>query len=496
MSYSRQYFYHTVTSVGAAIACGALFYLMRMVLNARLTPEEFGLFYAAFSFFSILQPFFSFGFDPGLTPYVTQLRESKDYASMKALLVGSLVPQGIVASILAAIIWVFARPIADWALENGAGVFTLRVLAIHACIVILFKVGQQTLLGLQFVAWRNAADVVRSVVCVGATLLFLEWGGGLASVAPAYVLGAVAATALQLLAIFVSYKGLLRAPLSWRPDLLRDSFVHGKYLSIAFGGVVLFSNVDTLILTLVTRDLRSVGAYQIAVPTVTILYTLMMAGAAPFLPMVRTLWLRKQNDLLADGLSRMYEAAAVLMLPTGIFLACFSDVFITTLFRNGVLQAPLAFNILAIGSFLFFVTYLNLHVLAGIEAASDACRAIAVSLVINAALAIPLIWGLGIAGAALSTVMAHGLAASWTTRAIRTRLAARIPLRAICASGGLAALLAVACLALRHTDAFAHQPLLVSAAACVIAMASCVSLLEVIGVCNLRSLVRLSANKG
>lgn len=495
MSYARQYLYHTVSSVAAAVLCGILFYVLRVVLYGRLSHEEFGLFYAAFSFFSILQPLFSFGFDPGLTPNVTQFREARDYRSMKALLLGSLVPQGLVAIALAAQVWVFAGPIAQWALENTAGVFTLRILALHACIVILFKVGQQTLLGLQFIAWRNAADLIRSVVCVGTVVVFLNWGAGLAAVAPAYVLGAVAAIALQFAAILASYRPLLRAPSTWRPDLLRESFSHGKYLSIAFGGVVLFANIDTLMLTLITHDFRGVAAYQVAVPTVTILYTLMMAGAQPFLPMVRTLWLRNERDLLADGLSRMYEAAVALMLPMGVFLACFSDVFMTVLFRGDVLQAPLAFNILAIGSLLFFVTFLNLHVLAGVEAARDACWAIVAALLTNTLLAIPLIWSMGIAGAALSTVLSHGLAAAWTTRSVWRLLTPRIPIRAACASGLLALALGAGCLALRQTSAFESAPLATSLGACVISMILGVSFLEATGLCNLRNLFRVIVSR-
>lgn len=490
MSYARQYLYHTVSSVAAAILCGVLFYVMRVVLFVRLTHEEFAIFYAAYSFFSILQPFFSFGFDPGLTPYVTQLREARDPGGVKALLLGSLAPQGLIAVAIAAVVWVFAYPISGWALESTAGAFTLRILALHACVVILFKVGQQALLGLQFIGWRNAADVARTVVCVGSVVLFLSWGKGLSSVAPAYVLGAAAAAVLQVGALLCAYRPLLHAPLVWRPDLLRNSFRQGKYLSIAFGGVVLFANVDTLMLTLITHDFRGVAAYQVAVPTVTILYTLMMAGASPFLPMVRTLWLRNERDVLADGISRIYEAAAALMLPMGVFLACFSDVFMTVLFRGDVLQAPLAFNILAIGSGLFFVTYLNLHALAGIEAAKDACWAVVAALAANVILAFPLIWAFGIGGAAASTVLAHGIAAFWTIRSVRRWLPVRLPVRTAIAAGMLAALFAAGCLLIRHTDVYATAPLAVAVSACLVSMATCLSVLEVAGVASLRDLAR------
>lgn len=434
MNYARQFAHHAFITVATTVVTGALFYVLRILLYQHLTPEEYGLFYTLFSFVMIVQTVATFGFDPGLVPYVTKFRELDDYAGMKSLVLGSLVPQGLTTALVAAVFVVGAGPVAAWVADVPAAPALLRILALHAVCVLLFKVGQQTLLGLQAMVWRNASDLARAVVCVGGAAWMLHNGWGVYATAAAYTAGALTEVLVQAVALSFAAPRLYREPASWRPALVREAFESGKWLSIAFGGIVIFSSVDTVVIKLVRDNLADAAAYQIALPTATILYSLMIAAGLSLLPTVRTAWLRGEREALTDGVERLYRAAVGLMLPAGAVLACFSETLMVTLFGPNVLNAKDAFDVMAIGGIAFFIAYLNLHVLAGIDQPRAAGVSVISGLLLNLTVNPLLTYSFGIRGAAAAGVLGYTLTAAIGLYAIRRELRIRLPLVSICAA--------------------------------------------------------------
>ncbi|MBN2309377.1 MAG: polysaccharide biosynthesis C-terminal domain-containing protein, partial [Candidatus Hydrogenedentes bacterium] len=419
MGYGRQYAEHTLLTVGGTILAGVLFYVLRIVLYASLPAEDYGLFYLILSVAFVLHPVLSFGFDPGVVPFVTRFREEGDVAAVKQAVVGAFVPQGVVGGALIAAAWVGAGPIAAWCFDTPAAAPLIRLVAVHAGLMLVFKAGMAVLLGLQSIAARNLADLARVAVCVGSAVVFLRLGFGVEAAALAYVAGAAAAIGTEAVAIAVLHGPVVRGRFRWRPDLVREVFRSGKYLSVAYGGVLIFSHMDTVMLGLLGRDYGAVAAYQVAVPTIMIIYGLLLAVASSFMPMVTTLSHRREIPLLADGIARIYELAAVVAVPGAVLMACFSDVLMGTLWRRDVFDAPGAFNILVVGAVFYFTCYLNLQILAGMGRARLACRAIAVALGVNLVLNAVLILLFGIRGAAAATVLSHIAATAIGVAAMR-----------------------------------------------------------------------------
>lgn len=491
MRYGSQYFHHTVSTLAVTVLNGIMFYALRVILYQNLTAEDYGLFYAVLSFSLVVQPFLSLGFDPGITPYITRFRERGDHEGIKNVALGALVPQGVVGVTLMVGVVSLAGPIAITCFNTGRAAALLRILVVFACLVLLFKMGQALLLGLQHIAARNLAELVRAATSLAAAMYLLRSGYGVEAAALAYTASGAAGLGITVGAIALLRPAVIRARFQWKPRLVAEVFRSGKFLSLAFGGVLIFSYMDTAMLTLVLGDYAAVAAYQVALPTMMIIYAIILAGASNFMPMATTLWHRGEKDLLADGTGRIYEAAAVLILPAGVLMACYSDVLMYTLFRRDILNAPDAFNVLAVGCVFLFTCCLNLHVLAGIGRERDAGLAVTWALGANVVLNIILIRLWGIRGAALATVLSHALATVLSLGSIRNELRVRIRPQCVAATVLLCCCIALACAWLRRTGLFATYPGLFTAGSGAGLYLLTVTTLEMIGCGRLRELVRI-----
>lgn len=500
MNYARQFAQHAAMTVATTLLTGALFYLLRIVLYKNLSQEEYGLFYVVFSYAMIFQTVVTFGFDPGLVPFVTRYREEGDPDAIKSIALGSLVPQGVLTAVVVAVFLIVPPAAARWMapdsdapalvriLAHPASPALFRILALHAVLVLMFKCGQQLLLGMQAIGWRNLADLARAMLCLGGAVILLRSGWGVHATAAAYTLGALAEAVVLAVAVVLAFPNVVRARFTWRPKDVREVFDSGKWLSIGFGGIVVFSSVDTTVISLVRADLSDAAAYQIALPTITILYSLMIAAGISLLPTVRTLWLRGEHALLADGVQRMYRTAIGLIAPAGVILACGSDVLMTTLFGREILNAPDAFNVLAVGGIAFFLAYINLHILAGIDQARAAGVAVVCGLVTDVALSLPLTYTFGIRGTAIAGVLGYSVVVGFSLAAIRRQLPIRIPIRAIAGSAILILCGDAIALFLRQRGYIHVDQPVMSAVFGLATLGVVVAASEIIGIIELRNL--------
>jgi O-antigen/teichoic acid export membrane protein len=500
MNYARQFAHHAALTVVTTLLTGALFYLLRIVLYKYLSQDEYGLFYVLFSYVTIIQTVITFGFDPGLVPFITRYREENDPGAMKSLALGALVPQGILTGIVVVAFLTVPPIVAPWVGYPGApalfrifadpvspGLF--RVLALHAVFVLLFKCGQQVLLGVQAIAWRNASDLARAVLCLGGAIVLLHMGWGVYATAAAYTLGALAEVVVISAALLISFPHVVRARFTWRPKQVREAFDSGKWLSVGFGGIVVFSSVDTIVISLVRESLSDAAAYQIALPTITILYSLMIAAGISLLPTVRTLWLRGERALLADGLQRLYGAAIAIMIPAGVLLACGSDVLMTTLFGKNVLNAGDAFDVLAVGGIAFFLAYINLHVLAGIDRPRVAGIAVICGLALDFALSLPLTHWFGIRGTAIAGVCGYSLAAGMGLIGIRRLMPVRVPVGAVLGSVSVSIVAGVVATVFRQRGVISVERPIFSAILGAAILLAVLAASELIGFSELRKLL-------
>ncbi|MCL4216833.1 MAG: polysaccharide biosynthesis C-terminal domain-containing protein, partial [Candidatus Hydrogenedentes bacterium] len=373
---------------------------------------------------------------------------------------------------------------------DGDAADLVRLIALFTALQAAFQIGLNLLLGLQSIALRNLTETVRIVFCFAFVYALLRSGGTSALPAWGYIWSTLVATIMVVVIIALFHRELLTAPVTAGHPGLRDVFRVGKYLSIAFGGVLVFSQMDTVMLSAMTRDMNAVAAYQLAVPTLMILYALILAGARNFMPMASVLAHRNQYELLGAGLKRIVEAAFAVIVPATALMACYSDVLMETLFRSDVMGAPAAFNILAVGSIFFFTCNICLNTLAGVDRSRQAALAIGAALVLNVVLNVVLIRRFGILGAASATVASHFVATAISFLYIRQRVPFHLSLARLASPVLVSAFMSALALAFRKTNIFSDYPQLGAAAAFCLLYAGALAVLEFTGLARLRQLAR------
>jgi O-antigen/teichoic acid export membrane protein len=478
--------------LAAAVIVGALFYALRIVLYQSLSIEEYGLFYAVFAFGVAMQAAVTFGFDPGVTPVVARLYEQESFAEIKQLAAASLVWQLGLAVPVVLVCLVLGDPVAVLLFDRADASVLFLPIVVYVLLMVVFKTNHAVLLGLHAVQARNVIDVVRVAVALATAVALLQAGWGVRAAAWAYAVSAGAAIGGQIMAVFLRARPVVSGAFTWRFVVAKEVFRSGKHLSVAFVGLLLFSQIDTLMLTLLTPDFAAaVGTYQVAVPTIMIAYGLLAAVGSSFMPMVTKLDVRGERTLLAGGIDRMYSAAFAVFLPVSFAAAGLGDVLMAVLFRRDTYGASEAFAILASGCIFYFVCYLNLQVMAGLGMVRRAGAAIAGALAINIVLNATLIPFLGICGAALATVCSFAAGAAATSAFIVRELQQPFRVHGITASTAAAVAVAVAVQWIRTLPPFLEHPYLVGAVAGLVLPACAIAGLETAGFVRLRELAAI-----
>ncbi len=493
MGYGRQFFRHALFTTACTVLAGVLNYILRRVLFVSLSTEDFGLFYAVLSFSMVMHPVLTFGFDPGVVPYVTGFREKGDWAGAKNVIVGSLAVQLTLSTVVLGMVLVFASQIAVFVFDAPHAASVIRIIALYTWLQAPFRMFLCLLLGLQHIAARNLVQLGRVAAGLLLALVLLHQGHGIYAAAWAYAGSLVAGMLVEAVGMWRLCRKVVAARLEWRPDLVREVFSTGKYLAVAFGGLAVLAYMDTVMLTLVLRPdyVQAVAAYHLAVPAVMIFYGILFAIARNFMPMVATMWHRNEKALLAGGIGRMYGIAAGTVFPAAVLTACFSDVLIQLLFPGDIGNAPHAFAILVTGSVFFFVCFLNINILGSLNKTREACRAIVCAVSTNLVLNLVLIRYFDVKGAAAATVSSTIVGTVLSVIYIRRELAVKLRVSTLVAGAVAAGAGALICLLVRQSAFFESHKLLTAAISVPVLFACILAILELTGMSKLREFRRI-----
>lgn len=483
MSYARTYTLHVALSVTNTLVGGALFYGLRILLYNRLDTDEYAWFYSAMALVMILHPFLAVGFDPGLAPFVTQLREAGRFGLLRALMVRVLAIELAVGAVCAAALALAAPALSALLTDGPAAAPALRILGCYLAAVLLYKVAITVLLGLQHIATRTAVELIRAFGIAGAAWFMVTATSAQAAVA--YTAATAAAAGIGLIALPVLRPALFRSPAEPLDGFAGKVFHSGKYASFAFGGIMIFSQMDTLMLGLLRRgNETAIASYQVAAPTFMILYSLIMAATVNFMPMAAALHARGDRARLAQGVSEIQRLGACSILPLSAAVAAFAPLLIETLFRREAPGASIGLAILCAGAYWSFAAYLHLNTLAGIGATRAAAAAVAGGLAANLVLNLALVPLLNLAGAALATVLAAGVVALLARRLLARRLALPPVWRSELAAAALTAAIWCAWRLIFDPSLLASRPGLAVASGCLVT-ALCFVSLFLTGACTL-----------
>ncbi len=353
---STIFFISLFTSVGG--------YFVRLLFARKLTPEEFGLFYAVFAFLSIIIAFRSLGVNTALAKFTAEFRMQKDWARIKTAARYYLIIESSVYICMVIALLFSAQSLATLYFKNSAATPVLFLLIIAFGFSLLESLYGALFHGLYEMKYYALLSFFRNLFVFGAAWVMFTLGFGVAAPAWAYVI----AYGLTGILAWWWYRALL--PKATRPrrdiPLLKRMFSYGASVFVTNTTTVGLANVDTVILTSFT-SLVEVGWYNVALPTSNVVRHLFRSIATVLFPLSSELYAAK-NPAFAPGVTKLYRYVFALVVPCAIGLATLSSPVLLVFFGSEYVPASAILAILSIGLVFSILFMIVSNILNGIGA--------------------------------------------------------------------------------------------------------------------------------
>lgn len=428
-NYTKSAIKGTTTILVVSLIAAFMGYVVRAYMARNLSLEEFGLFYAVFSFLGLFGFFKGLGIDRALIKFIPEFQYKKDYSAIKNSIMYAALVQLATNSLVIAGIYIFSGYLSGHFFHHPSAGWLLKLMAVAFFIDNFVFILKFIFQGFQKMLLFSGIDLVRMAIILAVIAIGFREGYGLISPVVAYIL-----TPAILLAIY--FPILARRVF---PNFLRIKTVAskplGKYL-LSYGMFVLADDfgwlalgyADSIMLTYFT-GLVSVGLYNAAMPTSKLLVYLPRAIAGVLLPMSSELWIKNEKGILKNGMELLYKYTILIVLPLALAMFSFSGTILRVFFGGEYAVAGDAMKILSIGMVFGSIYGINASFFSGIgkpQVNSGIVYSAAAFNIIANFIFIP--W-IGMAGAALTTSLSYFLMMIIGLKCTKKYIGAKLPLK-------------------------------------------------------------------
>ncbi len=425
-SYARRALRGTATVFILSLVSAFVAYLFRFMLARELTVEDYGLFFALFSFINLLSLFKDMGVGYALLKFIPELQVAKKWGEIKSLITSSFIIQLISSGIIALVLVLTANTIMH-------GFFHSDQVALLILFAAIFFVSfPQNILSICFQSFQRmflfaVQDLSRNVIVLGLTFALMSIGLGLAAPALAYFAMYILIFALFF---FIFSKRVFKRFWKVRTALAKAHFssllIFGLPAMLSVFGISILQYTDTLMLTYMT-DLTNVGLYQVAVPLAALILYFAHATSAVATPLIAELIALKKRKELRIGMELLHKYLFIVVTPLAIVLIAFPEIFIRLFFGDKFLAAAPALQVLALGGVFCTIAYVNLNALFGLGKPRYATKVMLLAVLTNVVLNAIFIPHYGIVGAAGATSFSYLFMLWLSARGIKSSIRIREP---------------------------------------------------------------------
>ncbi len=389
-------------------------YFTRIFLARNLTPEEYGLFYAVFTFVLFVLIFRSLGLGTAVVKFIAQYNVKKDYSKIKTLIVSANLFQLLSSLTIVMVLLLISKYLSLNYFKNTLSFSLMNILTLYIISSLLFSNVKYLLRGFQDIIWFPLAEPLRVVIVLFSIILFFLVGFGIFSPVYGFVVGEII-TSLILLIPASKYFFVFKYKIKNFWKTTKELFKFGIPVIFTGMGEKVIAYIDILLLTYFV-SLKEVGIYNIILPTATLFLFFARSVTSILLPMVSELWAKKEKVKLSEGLSFIYKYSFVLVIPVMFTVFIFSDIFFRLFFGNQYVSGMWAFRILLIGVLCYIVAQINHSAISGIGKPGTVTRIILSVALINLITNLILIPLYGLTGAAIATSLSYIIALILSTR--------------------------------------------------------------------------------
>jgi stage V sporulation protein B len=429
MTYTRKIFFGiSIVFIMNAFA-NIVAYLTRIFLARQLTPTEYGLFYAVFTFVLFFLFFRDLGLGSALVKYIAEFKVNNQFEKIKAGIVSTFIFQILSSLILSVILFLLADYLGAVYFKNEFAAIILKVLIIYIFLSVLFRVPKAIFKGFQnFKVFSLFEFSKNSIVLISLIILFTLGFSGVIVPTIAYIIVSPLLFIVLLpfaLKTFPFFKHKIPNKKTFN-DVTKKLFLFG--IPVIFTGIggKIIGYIDTLLLTHFA-NLEQVGIYNAVLPTAMMFLFIGVSVSSVIFPVTAELWARKDNKKIYEGLRLMHKYSFFMIIPILFSLFVYANFFIGLFFGEAYLSGVTAFKILLIGVMFYVVAGINNNIISGIGKPEKVTKIILFSAAINLGLNLLFIPKYGINGAAWATLASYLIVLILSTLVVVKELRAKFP---------------------------------------------------------------------
>jgi O-antigen/teichoic acid export membrane protein len=389
-----------------AFLSGFIAYFVRVFLARTLTPYDYGLFYAIFTFVAFFFAFADLGTLNALVKFVSDFIAKKDFMNVARTIKIIATIVFACSGTLAILIIAFSQYLAESYFQDPSA----RIILISFAAYVIFRTTGTLIRNLlkshqKFLAFSLLEPLKNTLIFV-LLVIGVYFFKGAALPTFAYIFSWIITDL-----VFGIYL-LNRQRKSSKFSIKKKSPLFKKIMTFAIPvlffsmGARIISYLDTLILTKITT-LEQVGIYNVVLPSALVLATVSVGIISVMFPMTAKLFAKKEFKKILSGIEIAYKYSWLIFLPIVLSLILSAKEFIVFFFGDFYGSGEIAFMILLGGVFIFMFANLNFAVLNGIGKPKVSMYSYLVALVVNVVLNLILIPKYGFVGAAIATAVSY-----------------------------------------------------------------------------------------
>lgn len=387
------------------LAAAFIAYLTRVVLARTLSLEEYGLFYAVFTFVFFFFLFKNLGLDEALIKFIPEFKVKKRNQDIKSTIVTIGLIQLISSFIFIIALFILSDFLAANYFKNPSAALMLKLFSIILVLNIFDDSLKGFFQGMQKPKYYSLIEFSKNAATLILMLLFFYLGFKIYAPVWAYIL-AGPIVFLIFLPFFLKIFPFFKYKATFSKKLTKKLLGYSIPALFTLAGIKVISYIDVLMLTYL-RSLEEVGIYGIVLPTSMLCLYLGRAVSLVMLPMSSEMWAKKEYNRLSEGIARINKYTLAIIVPAMLLLIFFSELYIKLIFGEKFLAGTLALQIILIGVIFFTIARINNSIIAGIGKPQKVTKIILLSALINIIGNLILIPKFGIEGAATATTISY-----------------------------------------------------------------------------------------
>lgn len=429
-NYTKHAVRGVMTVFALTMLAAFLGYLVRVLLAKNLSIEDFGLFYAVFSFLGLLGIFKSLGFEKALIKFIPELLHERKTNLIKSSIIYVSVVQLLTNTVVIILIYLFSDYLSVHFFHTPEASIVLKLMAIAFFIDSFAFVLKFSFQGFQKMALFAGIEIVRMVLILAIVFLGFMLNYKIFSPIIAYILAPIA-----LMLVFTPILTRSVFPAFNKSKFILDRSLFKRLSKYSFFvmttgvGSMLLGYTDSIVLTYFT-DLKSVALYNIALPTANILLHFPRAINGILVPLTAELWAKKKKALLKAGMESLYKYSIIIIVPLAFIMFSFTDLIISSFFGKEYILAASSMKILIIGFIFGTLNGICLYFFSGIGKPEINSKILFTAAIFNLIGNLILVPVLGIIGAAITTSLSFVIMTAMSLKEIRKFVDAKFPVKA------------------------------------------------------------------